>query len=447
MNQESQGPKKAGNTQDFPVLQMAIDVMNQRRALELANEGVKGGVDWLEAGTPLIKSEGMNVVRELKRSHRDKVIVADMKTMDVGSMETAMAARSGADVVCILGLASNETILEAKRAGEKYGAKIMIDLLEVEDKAKRAAELEELGVDYVCIHVSIDAQMVGKGPAEYIRDIKAACSLPLAVAGGINSETAGEMISAGADILIVGGALTKSDDIPKAALTLKKAMATGERIESSLFKKYGALEIRKAFEQVSVPNIADAAHREGVMVGLYPLKKGYIREHKIIGPAYTVRTINGDWAKAVEAIDSAKPGDVLVIDAQGGRIAVWGELASWSSKMRGISGVVIDGAIRDIDDIIAMDFAAFSRYQVPNAGEPRGHGEMAVEIECGGQKVRPGDWVVGDDSGLIVVPKERAQEIANRALDVMERESRYREEIKRGSTLSAVLELHKWEKV
>jgi len=450
MNQEEQAPgttRRQGGVESFPVLQMAVDVMNLKRALQLVEEGVRGGVDWIEVGTPLIKSEGMNAVREIKKRHKDRVVVADMKTMDVGAVETAMAAKSGADVVCILGLASNETILEAKRAGEKYGAKIMVDLIEVEDKIARARELEELGVDYICIHVSIDSQMVGGSPCESIAGIKSVISIPLAVAGGINSETTGQVISSGADILIVGGALIKSSNITESAGILKQAMRTRKKVESALYKKYSASEIRDAFTKVSVPNIADAMHREGVMFGLFPIRKGIIKEKKLMGPAFTVRTINGDWAKAVEAIDTARKGDVLVIDAQKGRLAVWGELASWSSKMRGIAGVVIDGAIRDVDDIIAMDFPAFARHEVPNAGEPRGHGEMNVEIECGSQKVKPGDWVVGDDSGIIVVPRERAQEIANRAIDVMERENRYREEIKRGSTLSAVLELEKWEKV
>jgi len=83
----------------------------------------------------------------------------------------------------------------------------------------------------------------------------------------------------------------------------------------------------------------------------------------------------------------------------------------------------------------------------PRAGEPKGFGEINVEITCGGVKVEPGDWIIGDDNGVVVVPKDKAVEVANRAIDVMEKENRVREEIKRGSTLSKVLELKKWEKV
>ncbi|MDD5024033.1 MAG: bifunctional hexulose-6-phosphate synthase/ribonuclease regulator, partial [Methanoregula sp.] len=86
------------------------------------------------------------------------------------------------------------------------------------------------------------------------------------------------------------------------------------------------------------------------------------------------------------------------------------------------------------------------RAVVPNAGEPKGFGEINAEIQCGGQQVHRGDWIVGDESGVVVIPRERAYEIARRALEVKKSEARIREEIRRGSTLSVVAELVKWEK-
>ena len=168
---------------------------------------------------------------------------------------------------------------------------------------------------------------------------------------------------------------------------------------------------------------------------------------RMVGRALTVQTSNGDWAKPVEAIDLAKDGDVIVVDVGGAPIAVWGELASCSAMNMGVRGIVIDGAIRDIDDIKAMGFKAFSRSVAPCAGEPKGYGGIGIEIKIGGQVVRTGDWIIGDENGLIIVPKEVAVEVANRALDVHERENRTREEIRRNSTLAKVNELAKWEPV
>ena len=109
--------------------------------------------------------------------------------------------------------------------------------------------------------------------------------------------------------------------------------------------------------------------------------------------------------------------------------------------------MVIDGATRDVQDIRDIEFPVWARHFVPDAGEPKGHGEIGGEVEVGGQTVLTGDWIVGDESGLVVIDQDRLVEIANRALNVLEMENRLREEIRRGSTLSSQLELEKWERV
>ena len=426
-----------------PVLQVALDLMNGDRAIKIAKEAARGGADWIEAGTPLIKSEGSDIIRRVKKEFPNMTVVADMKTMDVGGFETDIAARAGADIVSVMALSDDETVMEAIEVGRKYGTKIMADLIGVEDRAKRAKEVEKLGVDYICLHVGIDQQMHGLTPEKLIKEVADAVSVPVAAAGGINSETAPKVMEAGAAIVIVGGAIIKAEDVESAARRVKEAMQ-GVEVPTELFRKYGKEDIREAFVKVSTPNISDAMHRKGIMHGIIPrINHG----RKMVGRALTVLTANGDWAKPVEAIDKAGPGEVIVIDVGGGDIAVWGELASNSCKTRGVEGVVIDGAARDIDSILDLDFPLFSRHAVPNAGEPKGFGGIGVEISCGGIPVRSGDWIIGDESGVVVVPQEIAVEIANRALDVMERENRLREEIKRGSTLSSVLSLERWEKV
>jgi len=425
------------------LLQVALDQMQMGRALGICAEAVKGGADWIEAGTPLLKSEGMEVIRKLRSEYPSRTIVADLKTMDTGGFETEIAARSGANVNTVMAVADDGTILEAVRSGRKYGCRIMVDLLGVPDKVKRAKEMESMGVDLLCLHVSIEDQMEGGTVSEDLADISQVTSLPVAVAGGITSETAPDLVKAGASIIIVGGAITKSPDVEGATRAIKRSISELRPLASERFRRYTDTQgIHKALSEVSAPNVADAMHHKGAMVGIRPVRPGL----KCVGPAFTCRSIDGDWAKTVEAIEKAQTGDVIVIDAGSRDISTWGELATWSCMTRGISGVIIDGAIRDVDDIMAMGFPAFSRSISPHAGDPKGLGELQVEVTCGGIDVRPGDWIIADDSGIMVIPRERAAEIANRALDVKERESRIREEIKRGSTLSQVLELEKWEK-
>ena len=426
-----------------PILQVALDFINLSRALKVAEEAVAGGVDWIEAGTPLIKSGGLDVVRTLRKKFPKKTIVADMKIMDVGAVEVQMAAEAGAEVVVMLGVTDDSTIREGVEAGARYGARIMVDLINVEDMITRAVELERLGVDYICVHVGIDQQMRGMNPLEVSAQVVEVVNIPVAVCGGINSESSAKAIEAGASIVIVGGAITKSENAEEATKMIKKAMYTRKPVVSKLYKKYGEEELYDAYMKVSTPNISDALQRKGEMTEIKAITGGV----KAVGTAVTVRSFPGDWAKPVEAIDVAGPRNVIVIEATGTGKAVWGELATWSCVQKKIGGVVIDGAIRDVDEIRKLKFPAFAKHINPTAGDPKGFGEINVEIVCGGVKVRPGDWIIADDNGVVVVPKEIAVEIANRSLDVLERENRVREEIKQGSTLSKVLHLKKWEKI
>jgi len=425
-----------------PVLQLALDFVDLKRAIKSAQAGVAGGADWLEVGTPLIKSEGLQAVRELRSLFPHMTLVADMKIMDAGRIEVETAAKAGADIVDVLGAASDATIRECVQAGKNYGAKIVVDLIAVKDPVSRAKQVEEYGVDCITVHCSIDEQMEGKDPFKTLRRVSEAVSLPVGVAGGINSETALHALEAGASIVIVGGAITKAVDPTEAAHDIKKAMEERIAIPTKLFKRGSETEIRDVLERVSAANLSDALHRGGVLEGIRPLFQGI----RMAGRAITVRTYPGDWAKPVEAIDIAEKGDVIVVDAGGAGPAIWGELSTHSALQKGVAGVVIDGAVRDTYDIAKMRFPAFTRLIMPNAGEPKGFGEIGVPITVGNRKVENGDWILGDDDGVVVLPRSMAIEYANRSMDVLERENRIREEIKEGSTLSKVTELLRWEK-
>jgi 3-hexulose-6-phosphate synthase/6-phospho-3-hexuloisomerase len=423
------------------VLQVALDILELKRALQIAQESIDGGADWIEAGTPLIKSEGMQAIRSMRDRFPDSIIVADMKVADTGTLEVEMAAKAGANIVCILADADDSVIAESVRAARLYGIRIMADLINVRDPIKRAPELEAMGVDIICAHVGIDQQMIGKNSIALLTSLSGLIHIPLAVAGGISAATAGDAVKCGADIVIVGGWIVRSAEVSQNTRKIRAEM--DDPLVRTTEKKSPDEEIRSLLLQVSAPNITDAMHRKGAMSGILSICGNV----KMVGKAVTVHTVAGDWAKPVEAIDIAGKNEVIVINNDGAtHIAPWGELATLSCLKKGISGVVIDGAVRDVDDIRAMKFPLFAKAIVPNAGEPKGFGEINAEIQCGGQSVCPGDWIVGDESGVVVIPSVRAYEIARRALEVRKNEERIREEIRRGSTLSQVSELIKWEK-
>lgn len=410
------------------------------RAVEIAKEAIKGGADWIEIGTPLIKSEGMDAIRTMRKAFPDRTILADMKTVDTGAIEVEMAAKAGADVVIVLGSADDSTLLDALRSAHKYGVRLMADLISAPDPVKRVIELEALGVDYVNVHIGIDQQMMGKDPISLLREISQRVNVQLAVAGGLDASSAVQAVKAGAKVVIVGGNITHSDNVTEAARKIRQSVDSPDAVEIRNVSTVDQ-EIREILKEVSTSNISDAMHRKGAMKGIHPLVRG-----KMVGTAVTVQTFPGDWAKPVEAIDIAKEGDVLVIYNENKDIACWGGLATWSSLNKGIAGVVIEGAVRDIDEVENLGLPIYTSNTVPNAGDPKGFGEINAEITCGGQTVKPGDYIVGDESGVVVIPAERAYELARRAKEVYKTEKRLFDEIKRGGTLSEIMNLKKWEK-
>lgn len=207
-----------------PVLQVALDFIKIEDALKISEAVVPGGADWLECGTPMIKSEGMRAVRILKDAFPEIPLVADLKTMDTGALEAELAFSSGADIITVLAVADNKTILDALDVAEKYGGLIMVDLINHPDAINRAKELEKLGAHIILMHLGIDQQALRAFPINSIPLIRREIKSFLAVAGGLNDLTAKQAFLNGADILIVGGFITRSANPMEATKRIKEAL-------------------------------------------------------------------------------------------------------------------------------------------------------------------------------------------------------------------------------
>jgi len=420
-------------------LQLALDFTELERALFVAREA-KDFVDIMEAGTPLIKAEGLNAVRTLRKEFPKHLIVADMKTMDTGGLEAEMALKAGADIVTVLSGADISTIEEAVKSARKYNGKVMVDCMNI-NNLEILKKFEEIGVDYLGVHVGIDQQMKGQSPIEFCKRMLGKTRIPIAIAGGINTETAPKAAEMGASIIIVGSSITKSPNPREAAKAIRESLKK-KIVVLADFKREEKPE--SAFEKVTSSNLADAMHGENALIGIRRITgKG-----NVYGRIVTVKTYSGDWAKAVEAIDIANEGDIILIDAQGMEKAVWGGLASFSAKNKRISGVIVFGGVRDIAEIRETGFNVFASHVAPATGEPKGFGEINCELEIKGVRARPGDWAFGDDTGVVIIPRDKVLEIANRALDLHKREEELKKEIfDRKKTFSQVAKVEEWEKM
>ncbi len=204
-------------------LQVALDLTDVGRALEVASRVVSACERsrlLLEAGTPLIKSCGIEAVRKLSSEFPDIPVVADMKIADVGALEAEMAISSGAAYVTVLACASDETVAAAVDAAHALGGKVVADLMPTAgDPLLRAQRLLRLNVDALCYHVPIDVQRLGARQvgSAVLRALKALGASEVAAAGGITPETAKVLAAWGADILVVGRFIHSAADPGEAA--------------------------------------------------------------------------------------------------------------------------------------------------------------------------------------------------------------------------------------
>ncbi len=202
-----------------PIVQVALDVTSIAEALHLAEIAVRAGVDWLEAGTPLILAEGMHAVRALKQRFPDKPVVADLKTMDGGYLEAEMMAKAGADMVVVMGVATPATVRAVVRAARDYGIKVMGDIMGAADKPACARFLEEQGVDYIIVHTGYDERHEDPSlsPLNDLPAVAATVNVPVQAVGGLTLEQIVQTPKLGAPLVVVGAPLAIADEAFRAA--------------------------------------------------------------------------------------------------------------------------------------------------------------------------------------------------------------------------------------
>ena len=204
-------------------LQVAIDFLTTEDALALAAK-VADSVDIIELGTPLIKAAGLSVVTAMKDAHPDKIVFADLKTMDAGELEADTAFTAGADLVTILGVAGDSTIIGAVKAARAHGKGIVVDLIGVKDKAARAKEVTALGATFVEMHAGLDEQVEAGFTFDTLLEAGSTSGVPFSVAGGVTIATIGAVQQAGARVAVAGAAIYGAADPAAAAAELRAAI-------------------------------------------------------------------------------------------------------------------------------------------------------------------------------------------------------------------------------
>ncbi len=207
-----------------PIVQISLDLIDIDEALETAAMALRAGVDWLEAGTPLILAEGLHGVKKLREAFPHIPIVADLKTMDGGYLEAEMMFKAGATHVVVMARAHEETIKCVVQAGKDFGGKVMGDNLACEDMIEAAKMLEDLGCDYIVHHIGYDERrgIAAKGvrmpsPLDQLKEVVAAVQIPVQAVGGLTLEQVVQCPRYGAPLVVLGAPVMIDADAFKTA--------------------------------------------------------------------------------------------------------------------------------------------------------------------------------------------------------------------------------------
>ncbi|MFD0678409.1 MULTISPECIES: orotidine 5'-phosphate decarboxylase / HUMPS family protein [unclassified Paenibacillus] len=192
-----------------PIVQISLDLTNIKDALEMAKIAVEAGIDWIEAGTPLLLGEGLHSVEALRKEFPNHPIVADLKTMDGGYLEAEMMAKAGATHVVVMGVAHPATIRAVVKAAKDYNIQVMGDIMASPDKVACAKMLEANGVDYIIVHTGFDerGEDPERNPFDHLHEVVNAVSIPVQAVGGLSVAQAAEMPKHGAPLVVVGAPL------------------------------------------------------------------------------------------------------------------------------------------------------------------------------------------------------------------------------------------------
>lgn len=194
--------------------QISLDLTTIAEALELARGARRAGVDWLEAGTPLILGEGLHAVRALREEFPGVPIVADLKTMDGAGLEAEMMLGAGATHVVVMSRAHWASVKEMVKVAHEMGAEVMADVLAAEDKAADARAMQDLGADWIIVHTGYDERrhVSGASPLDDLDAVLAAVDLPVQAVGGLSIEQALETARRGARSVVIGAPLAIDAD-------------------------------------------------------------------------------------------------------------------------------------------------------------------------------------------------------------------------------------------
>jgi len=345
-----------------PLIQLALDSLDFNQTISLA-EQTAPYVDIFEIGTPCIKHNGVELVKELRARFPHKLILVDLKTMDAGEYEATPFYAAGADICTVLGVSGPATIAGVIKAARAYHAEAQIDLINVPDKLACARAAAELGANIIGVHTGLDAQAAGQTP---FADLEAIASLGLkvrlSVAGGIKQSTVKQVVESGADIIVVGAAIYGAASPADAARVIRDAADGKVTHQQMVIDKIGS--ILSATEDSNAARLTRMLDRASRIFVSGAGRSG------LIGKFFAMRLMHSGYDVSVVGeivTPSIKRGDLLVIISGSGETE---QLIAFTKRARDVGADILLLTAKDKSTIGDMADAVFQ------IGEPGQYGKV-----------------------------------------------------------------------
>lgn len=334
------------------LIQLALDSLDFDQTLALADQAAPY-VDILEIGTPCIKYNGIELVKELKRRFPEKLLLVDLKTMDAGEYEATPFYEAGADICTVLGTSGLSTIKGVIKAARKFNAEAQVDLINVPDKAQCAVEAAKAGAQIIGVHTGIDAQAAGQTP---FADLQALQELGLnvrvSVAGGIKPATVQQVVKSGADIIVVGGAITGAASPADAARLIRRL------VEGKGGSPHHRMVVNKVHD---ILKATDDSYDQKLTALLDRASRIFVSgagRSGLIGRFFAMRLMHSGYNVSVVGeivTPSIKKGDLLIIISGSGETE---QLVAFTKRAREVGAKIIlisaksDSTIGDMADAV-----------------------------------------------------------------------------------------------
>lgn len=393
-------------------LQVNLEFLHLENALFCAEQCILAGVDTIEIGTTLLKNSGLNSVRILRDRFPEVFLIVDMKSTENVVEEVNAAATAGASCVTISGAIPLHLWERAIEAGKEKGVKVILDFRGLSEIGHKLAQgVPE--VDMVFISLEGDEDKPFYSLQEIISLVG---QTPLGITGLSSEEEVSQAISLGISTLIARFSDSSGKDCQEAVKNLQVVLANCEKAFPLNPVSVNEESLRKMLDNLMPADICDAVEHSVYLDRVYPIHK----YTKLVGKVNTLKVWPGAHIEVLEFLLEVEPGSILVIDSGGQGSAVWGQVATEIALKRGLAGVVVYGSITDINKIRDRGFPCYTTALTSAVTSHRGMVLKNKPLQIGNVWIRPGDWLLGDDTGVVCLSASHLFSIIPKALALSE---------------------------